>query len=494
VSASAPLGCKGKASSVDAAQVASFGATLLPSKNQGVEKLLVSSGSTPTSRPAPSTVLDGLSKRAQQVRWVFPWPASTVVKSGTKVVGRDEGCDTVLEGSEVSRRHAELRVDGPLLVVRDLGSSNGVFVNGVRTADAPLGLGDVVRCGEWLGVAVADDDPAGLREIAAGWRGGPTLLAAVAPARAAAADLSVVLQGETGTGKEGLANAIHAWRGRSGPFVAVNCAALPAHMAEAELFGYRKGAFTGADRASPGFFRAARGGTLFLDEVLELPADVQPKLLRVLQQREVLGLGETAPVAVDVAIVAAAQEPLASAVAAKRFRPDLQARLDGLTVVLPPLRERRDDIVPLFREFLREHAGGSPPALDPKLAEALTLYDWPLNVRELVGLARKMLLTHGGEPVLKRSHLPEAFAVAMKRPAGAAATDERPVAGASARKRTDDETEFAALVAALRANGNRVAKAAGAIGVSRARAYRLLAAHPEFSVEGAPGDDDGESP
>jgi transcriptional regulator with AAA-type ATPase domain len=456
-----------------------------------VEKFLVRSGSTPTRRPAPSTVHDGFAKRAVQVRWVFPWAASTVVKSGAKVVGRDEDCDTVLEGSEVSRRHAELRVDGPLLVVRDLGSSNGVFVNGVRTADAPLGPGDVVRCGEWLGVAVTDEDPAGLREIAPGWRGGPTLLSAVAPARAAGADLSVVLQGETGTGKEGLANAIHAWRGRGGPFVAVNCAALPAHMAEAELFGYRKGAFTGADRASPGFFRAARGGTLFLDEVLELPADVQPKLLRVLQQREVLGLGETAPVAVDVAIVTAAQEPLASAVAAKRFRPDLQARLDGLTVLLPPLRDRRDDVVPLFREFLREHAGGRPPALDPKLAEALTLYDWPLNVRELLGLARKMLVTHGGEPVLKRSHLPEAFAAAMKPGrAGSAASPAGRPSSPSVRKRTDDEAEFTALVAALRANGNRVAKAAEAIGVSRARAYRLLDAHPEFSAPGPGGDEE----
>jgi transcriptional regulator with PAS, ATPase and Fis domain len=311
----------------------------------------------------------------------------------------------------------------------------------------------------------------------------------VAPARAAGADLSIVLQGETGTGKEGLAGAIHAWRGRGGPFVAVNCAALPGHLAEAELFGYRKGAFTGADRSSPGFFRAARGGTLFLDEVLELPADVQPKLLRALQQREVQGLGETTPVAVDVAIVAAAQEPLAAAVRAKRFRADLQARLDGLTIVLPPLRERRDDIVPLFREFLREHAGGRPPALDPKLVETLMLYDWPLNVRELVALARKLLLTHGHEPVLKRSHLPEAFVQSLAgsaKPTPAEVPRERAPGGA-ARRRTDDEAEFSALVAALREHGNRVAKAAAAIGVSRARAYRLLAAHPEFSVEDPKG-------
>ncbi len=132
---------------------------------------------------------------------------------------------------------------------------------------------------------------------------------------------------------------------------------VAAHLAEAELFGHRKGAFTGADRASPGLFRAAHGGTLFLDEVLELPADVQPKLLRVLQQREVQALGETTPVAVDVRILAAAQEPLSNAVTAGRFRADLRARLDGLTIVLPPLRERRDEIAPLFQQFLRE-AGG----------------------------------------------------------------------------------------------------------------------------------------
>jgi transcriptional regulator with PAS, ATPase and Fis domain len=411
------------------------------------------------------------------------------MRSGTKVVGRDEGCDTVLEGTEVSRRHAELRVDGPILAVRDLASSNGVFVNGVRTMDAPLAIGDVLRCGEWVGVAVGDDDPEGLREIAPGWRGGPTLLAAVAPARAVGADLGVVIQGETGTGKEGLANAVHAWRGRGGPFVAVNCAALPGHLAEAELFGYRKGAFTGAERASPGLFRAARGGTLFLDEVLELPAEVQPKLLRALQQREIVGLGETTPVPVDVAVVAAAQEPLADAVRAKRFRPDLQARLDGLTIVLPPLRERRDDVVPLFREFLREHSGGRPPGLEAKLVEALTLYEWPLNVRELLALARKLLLTHGREPLLKRSHLPEAFVEAGKAPRA----ESPPPAGrgrapdGGLRRPTDDEAQFSALVSALRVHGNRVAKAAEAIGVSRARAYRLLAAHPEFSLDGPDG-------
>ncbi|HVZ75586.1 MAG TPA: sigma 54-interacting transcriptional regulator [Polyangia bacterium] len=447
---------------------------------------MASPGSTPTSSPSPSTAGVGLPRRPAQLRWVFPWPASTLVDAGAKVIGRDPSCDTVLDGTEISRRHAELRVDGPLLTVRDLGSRNGVFVNGVRTSDAPIGRGDVLRCGEWVGVAVADADPQGLREIAPGWRGGPALLAAIAPARAAPVDLAIVIEGETGTGKEGLAAALHAWRGRGGSFVGVNCAALPGHMAEAELFGYRRGAFTGADRAATGFFRAADGGTLFLDEVLELPADVQPKLLRALQQRQVQGLGEPKPVDVDVAIVAAAQEPLANAVRAGRFRADLLARLDGLTVVLPPLRERRDDVVPLFREFLREHAGGRPPDLDAKLVEALTLYDWPLNVRELLAVARRLLLTHGHEPLLKRSHLPASFlptSLAASSPAGGWPVEPSPARPLPARRKVDDAAEFDALVAALRANENRVAKAAEAIGVSRARAYRLLAARPDFSLE-----------
>jgi transcriptional regulator of acetoin/glycerol metabolism len=434
-----------------------------------------------TTDPASSTGRDRRVSLVNQIRWVFPSPLVTRVASG-HVVGRDESCDTVLPGTEISRRHAEFWVDGPVVAIRDLDSRNGVVVNASKRADAPLVSGDVIRCGEWIGIAVvAGDEAAEFRQISPGWYGGSLLAAAIEPARQFSSDLAVIVQGETGTGKEGVARTIHGWRDRRGPFVAVNCAALPTHLAEAELFGHRKGAFTGADRANPGLFRAAHGGTIFLDEILELPLAIQPKLLRVLEQREVHPLGETTPIPIDVQVVAATQEPLAGAVADKRFRADLYARLDGLTVVLPPLRMRREDIAPLFMHFVREHAGGRPPGLEPKLVEALCLYDWPLNVRELLLVARRLLGVHGHEGLLRKTHLPQ-------RVLSRASEDSRTKADASepARRvwrKTDDEAEFESLLVALRAQGGSVARAAAALGVSRARAYRLLAAHPDFSLD-----------
>jgi transcriptional regulator with PAS, ATPase and Fis domain len=257
----------------------------------------------------------------------------------------------------------------------------------------------------------------------------------------------------------------------------VNCAALPLAIAEAELFGYRKGAFTGAERASGGYFRSADRGTLFLDEILDLPLPLQAKLLRAIEHREVQPLGEPEPVSVDLRIVCATQEALASAVQERRFRADLHARLDGLTVVLPPLRERREDIVPLFLRILGEQRGERPAAVDAKLLEALLLYDWPLNVRELVLLARRLLAVHGHEPVLKRAMLPERM---IGGEPAAAATSAQP--SSIARSPTQDEVAFEELLRALRQTAGNVSRAAAALGISRSRAYRLLDARPGFDV------------
>ena len=240
-----------------------------------------------------------------------------------------------------------------------------------------------------------------------GYWAGPTLLAALEPARlVAASNLPIVVQAETGSGKEGAARAIAAWSGRTGPFVAVNCAALPEAMAEGELFGYRRGAFSGAERAHAGFLRAAEGGTLLLDEIAELSLPIQAKLLRAVEQREVVPLGESTPVAIDVRFLAAAQSPLPQAVEEKRFRGDLLARLDGLTVRLPALRERVEEIPFLFAKLVEQHCGSAaPPRLDPLLVERLCAHDWPFNVRELALLVRRLLALHPGAAVLDRGML-----------------------------------------------------------------------------------------
>jgi len=198
----------------------------------------------------------------------------------------------------------------------------------------------------------------------------------------------VLLTGETGTGKEVLARAIHRASGRGAkPFVPFNCTAVPREMLESQLFGYRKGAFTGAHHAFDGVIRAAAGGTLFLDEIAEIGSDLQPKLLRFLETREVHGLGESQPVKVDVRVIAATNADLESLVADGKFREDLFYRLNVVRLRVPPLRERREEIPPLIDHYLRTFAEQQRKgrlSLDDETLEYLVLYRWPGNVRQLV--------------------------------------------------------------------------------------------------------------
>ncbi|MBN1606373.1 MAG: sigma 54-interacting transcriptional regulator, partial [Polyangiaceae bacterium] len=357
--------------------------------------------------------------------------------------------------------------------------------------------GDVVRVGDWVGVARAvswnrDERESLCRALAQGLVGGPLLEQALAPARSAAtSDLPVVLEGETGTGKECAARAIHEWSGRAGPFVGLNCAALPEGLAESELFGHRRGAFTGADRTRVGYLQSAHGGTLLLDEVTDLPLSVQPKLLRALELRQVVPLGDSTPVPFDVRLVTASQEPLIQAVQDRRFRADLYARLSGLVVTLPALRERVEDVPSLFSHLLARNTDGRPALVDSRFVEALCLHDWPFNVRELDLLVRRLLALHPHEPVLRRSHLPPAMSgsPARRGPAGdAPAEPARAPAPRQLRARaaefehlvqTRRQDELEALLVALRAHGGNVARAAQQVGISRQRAYRLMEGRAE---------------
>ncbi|RZI43812.1 sigma-54-dependent Fis family transcriptional regulator [Herbaspirillum sp. HC18] len=204
--------------------------------------------------------------------------------------------------------------------------------------------------------------------------------------RVAASDATVLIVGETGTGKELLARHIHECSGRKGKFVAVNCGAFSETLVESELFGHEPGAFTGAKQARAGWFEAADGGTLFLDEVGDMPLSQQTRLLRVLQERQVVRVGSCRPIPVDVRLVAATNVELEKAVEAGHFRKDLYYRLNVAPVDLPPLRERRGDIMPLVRHFMdvyRRRLKLGPMAVSPRAEQALVEYDWPGNIREL---------------------------------------------------------------------------------------------------------------
>ena len=247
-----------------------------------------------------------------------------------------------------------------------------------------------------------------LKEELAARRGAPTIIGeaacmkqlTVAVQRAAATDATVLIEGESGTGKELFARAVHALSNRSdGPFVAINCAAIPDTLLEAELFGYERGAFTGATQRKLGKFEVANRGTLFLDEIGELPMTLQGKILRALQEKTFDRLGGTTSIKVDVRLVAATNRHLKQAVAMRRFREDLYFRLSVFPITVPPLRDRPDDIPILARHFVQQgcaELGRKPLTLAPAALEALHSYPWPGNVRELQNcLERAVILTDG---------------------------------------------------------------------------------------------------
>jgi DNA-binding NtrC family response regulator len=283
----------------------------------------------------------------------------------------------------------------------------------------------------------------------------------------AGSDATVLILGETGTGKELVARTLHRNSPRAGkPFVAVNCAAIPADLMESELFGHVKGAFTGAVADRIGRFGEAEGGTLFLDEIGDMPLPTQAKILRVLQEREVAPVGARGVMPVDVRVVAATHHDLPAAVKAGRFREDLWYRLQVVPLALPPLRERLGDVLPLAEHFLRLIGGDAPKRLGPAAARLLLSHPWPGNVRELRNaMERAALLSHGA--VIEADH------VGLQSVAASATGPEIDWTGtmASAVAQVEREMILRALAAAA---GNR-AEAARRLDLSRQQLYRKLA-------------------
>jgi DNA-binding NtrC family response regulator len=373
-------------------------------------------------------------------------------------IGKDPESEVMLADPSVSRLHAEIedREEGWLL--RDLGSTNGTQLNGTRTKEAYLAPGAVIVVGQTtlkfatlntaLNVTPSDrgsflgvlGESAAMRELFGYLE------------RVAATDLSALLLGETGTGKEMIARAIHeASRRANGPFTIFDCGAVDASLVGAALFGHKEGAFTGAIGARKGAFLSASGGTLFIDEVGELPLDLQPKLLRALERREVQAVGSDTSTKVDVRIVSATHRNLKQMVAEGKFRQDLYYRLSGVVLEIPPLRTRIDDILPLARHFLS--ACSSHARLAASAETALKTHAWPGNVRELKNVVERA-------SALARGHSLESgdlMLEAAPEPAGAAA-DERPL--------SLEQVEKIAIERALKASSWNKAEASRILGIT----------------------------
>lgn len=369
----------------------------------------------------------------------------------------------------MSSKHARIVRAGGAFDLEDLGSKNGTLVNGNAVADLHrLKDGDVVELGHSFfvfrepGPTWSDDDigPCGPRATPLRTMYGPLAERYRELGRVAATDLCMTIRGETGVGKEVVARTTHELSGRPGPFVAVNCGALPEALVESELFGAKKGAFSGADADRVGYVEAAHGGTLFLDEIGELPLAAQAKLLRALQERLVTPIGSTEAVRVDFRLMTATHQDLEARVAEGAFRGDLFARISGFDLTLPPLRERKEDLGLLIRVFVTD-AGAKLEdiTMGRSLARRLMLHKWPYNVRELqkgIGVALT-LAEHG---VLQAKHF---------------ALDEAPTATPAAAALDDeDEARRKQLVELLRRHDGNISQVAREMGKARMQIHRWL--------------------
>ena len=430
-----------------------------------------------------------------------------IVDGDSTTIGRDAGSQLNIPDHLMSRRHCALEAAGSSFTLRDLGSSNGTYVNGMPVRERVLAHGDRIRAGDSVllflahpetpvdGAAPAFDDRterirrdveepafnpsdsqgAIVSEVLAGrvTLQAHDMVGDSAPMRAvyerirrvAPSDCTVLICGETGTGKELAARAIHQNSARARrPFVAVNCAALTESLLESELFGHERGAFTGAVALKKGKFEVADGGTIFLDEIGELAPALQAKFLRVLQFHEFERVGGTRTIKADVRVIAATNQDLQAAVTAGRFRQDLLYRLNVVSLTMPALRTRRADIAMLASYFAARYARGRPVELTHEALDALRAYDWPGNVRELENAIERAVVLGGADRIVA-DDLPETvLASSAALPGGAAAAYHQSVL----------ETKRRLILDAIERSGGNYTAAARLLGINPTYLHRLV--------------------
>jgi transcriptional regulator with PAS, ATPase and Fis domain len=413
-----------------------------------------------------------LSHSERQLRLVIVVDGQVVTRplprSGDVIVGRKAGCTIEIDDPGISRRHFMLRI-GAETTVTDLGSKNGIEVRGRRVErnhTVPFVAGDVLQAGRVL-VMLQNEIAAAPPRQQDGSQGPVVVEGGSLQAlweltrRVAKTPINVLVVGETGVGKEVFAEAIHRFSPRAQqPFLRFNCAALPESLLESELFGFERGAFTGAAQRKLGLLETADGGTVFLDELGEMPLGAQAKLLQVIEEKLVRRIGALKSQAIDVRFISATNRDLDAAVAQGTFRRDLLFRLNGIVLAVPPLRERVDETELLARSFIHarfeEFDLSAPPALSDEALAALRAYAWPGNVRELKNVIdRALVLSQQGEIT--------AADLQLVRPGdGDGAVGAAPSRDPARDETASDEAEaLRELLARFAGNQSRAAKALG---------------------------------
>jgi transcriptional regulator with GAF, ATPase, and Fis domain len=389
-------------------------------------------------------------------------------------IGTAADNDIVLSDDTVSRRHAELEPTPLGMRIRDVESTNGLVIGGMRIRDAfipgdfQVALGETWISAQWLGETVDKEQVASDRFVDVLGRSARMRELFADLERIAPTDVTLLIEGETGTGKDLIAESLHAASRRAnGPFVVFDCGAVAPTVIESELFGHERGAFTGAHGTHVGVFEQADGGTLFLDEVGELPLDLQPKLLRVIEKLEIRRIGARQTIGVDLRIIAATNRNLRAAVQRREFRQDLYFRLAAAHVAVPPLRDRMDDLELLAEHFL---AMQDPPRgladVPEHVWEMFRAHRWPGNVRELRNAVQRLAVTP--------DRLLHDGAIGITQSTASWARGDAVVPLRVARRQAGDDFERAYLEHVLAKSGGNVTRAAALAEVSRQMMQKLM--------------------